>query len=62
MNAHERFNLILSHNLPDRLPVDRIWPRIETIDLLKQHRNYLAVTEIEFPFSKRYCFHNDRSY
>lgn len=171
MNAHERFNLTLSHNLPDRLPVDLIWPRIETFDLLKQHfkvdseeeiykelyidfrwvpipaeypefnkkvngrlkgvapgagqeyifhdhqtfedhrgvvhrvgddgkylewkggplhgkknleewtvpqviypsvdkiseniipyRNYLTVTEIEFPFSKRYCFHNDRSY
>ncbi len=37
MNVHERFNLALSHNLPDRLPVDLIWPRIETVDQLKQH-------------------------
>jgi len=37
VNAHERFDLTLSNNLPDRLPVDLIWPRIETIDLLKQH-------------------------
>ncbi len=37
MNTHERFNQILSYNLPDRLPVDLIWPRKETIDLLKQH-------------------------
>ena len=37
MNAHERFNLVLAHKLPDRMPIDLLWPRVETIDLLKEH-------------------------
>ncbi len=37
MTFHERFNLALAHQLPDRLPMDLLWPRAETIATLKEH-------------------------
>ncbi len=37
MTTHERFGLTLAHQLPDRLPMDLLWPRAETITALKEH-------------------------
>ena len=37
MTPHERFRLTLDHKIPDRLPLDLIWPRSETIQALKEH-------------------------
>ncbi len=37
MTPHERFTLTLAHQLPDRLPMDLLWPRVETIAALKDH-------------------------
>jgi uroporphyrinogen decarboxylase len=34
---HERFRLALTHQLPDRLPLDFIWPRRETLQALQLH-------------------------
>ena len=39
MTIKERFNKTLSHQIPDRLPVDLIWPRVETLNALKNHFN-----------------------
>jgi uroporphyrinogen decarboxylase len=39
MNPHERFQATLNHTLADRLPVDLIWPRKETAEVLKRHFN-----------------------
>ncbi len=37
MTAKERFRKTLSYELPDRLPMDLIWPRVETIRALKTY-------------------------
>ncbi len=37
MNSRERFQKSIAHELPDRLPVDLLWPRAETIAQLKEH-------------------------
>jgi uroporphyrinogen decarboxylase len=37
MDSKERFDLALRKQLPDRLPMDLIWPRAETIVALKAH-------------------------
>jgi uroporphyrinogen decarboxylase len=37
MTAKERFKKTLVNEVPDRLPMDLIWPRIETIEVLKSH-------------------------
>jgi uroporphyrinogen decarboxylase len=39
MTSKERFIKTLSYQIPDRLPVDLIWPRVETLNLLKAHFN-----------------------
>jgi hypothetical protein len=37
MTPHERFALTLAHQVPDRLPIDFIWPRSETLQALREH-------------------------
>ncbi len=37
MNPHERFHDTLNYKISDRLPMDFIWPRVETIDMLKKY-------------------------
>jgi uroporphyrinogen decarboxylase len=37
MNSRERFQMALNHQVPDRLPVDLLWPRSETMAQLKEH-------------------------
>lgn len=37
MTAKERFRLTIGYEIPDRLPMDLIWPRAETITALKTH-------------------------
>jgi len=37
MTPHERFTLTLAHRVPDRLPIDFIWPRGETLQALREH-------------------------
>ena len=37
MNSRERFEMTLSHQVPDRLPVNLLWPRSETLAQLKEH-------------------------
>jgi uroporphyrinogen decarboxylase len=37
MTSKERFRKILAYEIPDRLPMDLMWPRGETIDALKNH-------------------------
>ena len=37
MNSRDRVLCSLAHVLPDRLPVDMLWPRSETLDALKEH-------------------------
>ena len=37
MTAKERFKTTLSYKIPDRLPMDLLWPRIETLNALKTH-------------------------
>jgi hypothetical protein len=37
MTARERFAAALDHRLPERLPMDLVWPRAETIRLLESH-------------------------
>jgi len=36
MTAKERFKKTLAYEIPDRLPIDIIWPRVETIKALKK--------------------------
>jgi len=37
MDPHERFYKTLKYEIPDRLPMDIIWPRVETIASLQNH-------------------------
>lgn len=37
MNSRERFQMALAQQVPDRLPVDLLWPRSETMAQLKEH-------------------------
>jgi len=37
MTAKERFTKTLAYQIPDRLPVDLMWPRVETLNALKGH-------------------------
>jgi hypothetical protein len=37
MTSGERFKLTLQHKLPDRLPMDLLWPRVETLAALRRH-------------------------
>ena len=37
MTVKERFTKTLGYQIPDRLPVDFIWPRAETLTALKNH-------------------------
>ena len=37
MNSRERFQMALAQQVPDRLPVDLLWPRSETMVQLKEH-------------------------
>jgi len=37
MNSRERFQATLNHQVADRLPVDFLWPRSETIAQLREH-------------------------
>ncbi len=37
MNSRERFQATLDRQVPDRLPVDLLWPRRETLAQLKEH-------------------------
>ena len=37
MTPHERFAFTLAHQVPDRLPIDFIWPRSETLQALREH-------------------------
>jgi len=37
MTPRERFELTLAHRVPDRLPIDFIWPRSETLHALREH-------------------------
>lgn len=37
MTPRERFETTLDHRVPDRFPLDLIWPRAETISALKEH-------------------------
>ena len=39
MTIKERFNKTLSYQIPDRLPMDLIWPRVEILNALKTHFN-----------------------
>ena len=39
MTSHERFQATLNKQRPDRLMLDLIWPRKETLDLLGRHFN-----------------------
>ncbi len=49
MTSHERLNCILKHQRADRLPMDLIWPRQETLDAL---RDYFGVDDVEGVFRK----------
>ena len=47
MNSRERFLLTLDKRLPDRLPMDIIWPRAETIASLKRHFQTASEEEVK---------------
>jgi uroporphyrinogen decarboxylase len=46
MTSRERFFKTVSHQLPDRLPVDLIWPRNETLTALKRHFKTDSLEEV----------------
>ena len=37
MTVKDRFEKTIGYEIPDRLPMDIIWPRAETINALKAH-------------------------
>ncbi len=39
MTSKERFTKTLTYQIPDRLPLDLMWPRVETINALKAYFN-----------------------
>jgi uroporphyrinogen decarboxylase len=49
MTTRERFNKTLSYQIPDRLPLDLIWPRAETLQALK---TYFDTDDTEDVFKK----------
>jgi hypothetical protein len=47
MTSHERFNSVLNKCVPDdRLPVDLLWPRQETLDALMEYFNTNSVENV----------------
>jgi hypothetical protein len=63
MNSRERFEMTLNHHVPDRLPVDLLWPRSETLAQLKEHfqtdskETVLRKLDVDFrwlPLGERY--------
>jgi len=49
MTAKERLTKTLTYQIPDRLPVDLIWPRVETLNALKNH---FKTDDIEVVFNE----------